>query len=227
MARTLNPTAHAVRREAFVDAAQRLIQTKGYEQMSVQDVLDQVDASRGAFYHYFDSKAALLDAVISQLLDGALGSVAPLLADESATAPVKIHGLFGGIATWKNARREFLLALMQTWLSDDNAIVREKFRRAVIRRMTPLIADVVSQGVAEGVFAAGSPQHTARVFLALVLGANEDASRLYVDRQANSIGFDEIKRSLDAYGEGFERILGAQPGSLGFVDEATLHLWFD
>ena len=57
------PTAHAVRRDEFVDAAQRLIQSPGYEQMSVQDVLDELGASKGAFYHYFDSKEALLEAV--------------------------------------------------------------------------------------------------------------------------------------------------------------------
>ena len=61
MARTVNATVYAVRRDAFIDAAQRLIQAKGYEQMSIQDVLDELDASTGAFYHYFDSKAALLD----------------------------------------------------------------------------------------------------------------------------------------------------------------------
>ena len=77
MARTLNPAAHAVRREAFVDAAERLIQVKGYEQMSVQDVLDELDASRGAFYHYFDSKAALLDAVIERMVDAAIAEVEP------------------------------------------------------------------------------------------------------------------------------------------------------
>jgi AcrR family transcriptional regulator len=39
LARTVNPAVHAVRREAFVDAGQRLLQAKGYEQMSVQDGL--------------------------------------------------------------------------------------------------------------------------------------------------------------------------------------------
>ena len=48
MARTVNVAVHAVRREAFVEAAQRLMQTKGYEQMSIQDLLDELDASRGA-----------------------------------------------------------------------------------------------------------------------------------------------------------------------------------
>src|SRR5579872_4074269 len=53
--RTVNPMLHTVRREAFVDVAQHLIQTRGYEAMSIQDVLDAVGASRGAFYYYFDS----------------------------------------------------------------------------------------------------------------------------------------------------------------------------
>ena len=61
MARTLDPAAHALRRDEFVDAAQRLIQSRGYEQMSIQDVLDELGASKGAFYHYFDSKEGLLD----------------------------------------------------------------------------------------------------------------------------------------------------------------------
>ena len=49
MARTVDTEAHAVRREAFVDTALRLMQAKGYEHMSIQDVLDETGASGGAF----------------------------------------------------------------------------------------------------------------------------------------------------------------------------------
>jgi AcrR family transcriptional regulator len=52
MARTVNPVAYAARRDAFVDAAVRLIQEKGYEQLSIQGVIEAADASRGAFFHY-------------------------------------------------------------------------------------------------------------------------------------------------------------------------------
>jgi AcrR family transcriptional regulator len=227
MARTVNPGIHAVRRDAFVDAAQRLIQAKGYEQMSVQDVLDALDASRGAFYHYFDSKTALLEAVIDQQVDGALASVQPLLADPDLTAIAKLAGVFSGIASWKNARRDLMLGLLETWLADDNAIVREKLRREVMRRMTPLIGEVVAQGAREGAFSASSPAHAAQVLVSLLLATNEVASRLFVARQTNTITFDEAKQTLNTYGEGFERILGARPGSIVLVDEVTLHLWFD
>src|SRR5664279_6287596 len=100
MPRTLDPEAHAVRRDAFIDVAQRLIQAKGYEQMSVQDVLDELDASRGAFYHYFDSKTALLEAVVTRIVDGALASVTPLVEDPALDAKAKLEGFFGGIAQW-------------------------------------------------------------------------------------------------------------------------------
>src|ERR1700719_1919309 len=67
VAPTENTTLHGVRREAFLDVAQRLVETKGYEAMSIQDVLDALEVSKGAFYHYFHSKQALLEAVVERL----------------------------------------------------------------------------------------------------------------------------------------------------------------
>ena len=45
MPRTLDPAAHAVRRDTFVDAAQALITSVGYEEMSIQDVLAATGAA--------------------------------------------------------------------------------------------------------------------------------------------------------------------------------------
>src|SRR5258708_4361627 len=171
MPRTLDPEAHAVRRDAFVDAAQRLIQSKGYEQMSLQDVLDELDASRGAFYHYFDSKVALLDAVVERMVDAATASLAPVAADPDLPARQKLERVFTGIADWKMERKELMQAIVKVWLSDENAIVRERFRRHTALRLTPLLASIVRQGRSEGVFDVGSPEHAAAVFVSLVLGA--------------------------------------------------------
>src|SRR5665647_2543286 len=59
---------HAVRRGEILDVAQRLVYSKGYEQMTVQDILDGLQISKGAFYHYFGSKPALLEALIERML---------------------------------------------------------------------------------------------------------------------------------------------------------------
>ena len=225
MARTVNHSARAVRREAFVDAAQRLIATKGYEQMSIQDLLDDLNASRGAFYHYFDSKVALLEAVVERMVEVATSSVEPTLADERLSAVDKLAFLFAGIAQWKAERNDLIVEVMRVWSSDENAIVREKLRHATVARLTPVLTNIVRQGREEGSFTAHPADSAARVLVSLWLGANEAASQLFVARQANTVTFDEVERTLTAYADAFERILGIPAGSLA-MNQQTLREWF-
>jgi AcrR family transcriptional regulator len=224
--RTLDPEAHAIKRNAFLDAAQRLIQLNGYESTSVQDVLHEVRTSKGAFYHYFDSKGALLNGVIERMVDAATTVTLPIIADPDLSAVEKLRGVFAGITSWKTARKELLLALTENWLSDDNAIVREKFRRSVVLRLTPLIAAIIRQGKREGVFTASAPDAAATVFVSLILSVNQTATELYIARQADEIAFDDVRGALSAYAEALERILGAPAGSMPLVDESVLHEWF-
>jgi AcrR family transcriptional regulator len=226
MARTVNVAVRTVRREAFVDVAERLIQAKGYEQMSVQDVLDELDASRGAFYHYFDSKQALLEAVIDRMVDVGLASLAPVIDDPKLSAIQKLDGLFGGIARWKSARKDLLVAITKVWVSDDNALVREKLRRTTAQRVVPLLSAIIKEGVDDGLFASASPDHTASVLVAMMEGARDTAVELFLARQANTVTFESVERSFAAYTEAFERILGVPAGSLTLTDAPTLRLWF-
>jgi len=225
VARTVNVETHKVRREAFLDVAQRLIQTKGYEQMSIQDVLDQLETSRGALYHYFDSKQALLDGVVDRFADSAMAAVAPILADPNLPALRKLEKVFGGIATFKAEQRELVLAIIEVWTSDGNALVREKFRRLAASRLEPILSTVIRQGIEEGIITATSPEETARVLVYLMQGYQELAGELFVARQAETISFEVVARSYAALDEAFERILGIPPGSIALVDERVLRYW--
>src|SRR5438445_11803356 len=124
MARTVNATLHMVRRDAFLDVAQRLVQAKGYEAMSIQDVLDELEASKGAFYHYFDSKQALLEAVVERFADVAIAELAPVLNDPKLPALRKLERFFPGIARRKAEQKELMLAIIDNRNSADNALAR-------------------------------------------------------------------------------------------------------
>jgi AcrR family transcriptional regulator len=226
MARTVNATLHTVRRDAFLDVAQRLIQTKGYEAMSIQDVLDELEASKGAFYHYFDSKQALVEAVIERIADSGLAAVAPILADPDLPALRKLEKVFAGIARFKAERKELVVAIIEVWKSDGNAIVREKLRRLSATRMLPLFSLVVRQGVDEGTFHVASPDETTKVLLALMQGFQEIAADDFIARQAGTITFEHVQRSVASFTDAFERILGVPKGSVTLTDEPTLRFWF-
>jgi AcrR family transcriptional regulator len=225
VARTVNVVTHRVRREQFLDVAQRLIQAKGYEQMSIQDVLDELETSRGALYHYFDSKQALLDGVVDRFADTAMAAVGPILADPDLPALRKLEQVFGGIAAVKAEHTELVMAIIEVWTSDGNALVREKFRRLAARRLEPILTTVIRQGIEEGIITATSPEATARVLVYLMQGFQELAGELFVARQAGTISFAFVVRTYAALTEAFERILGIPPGSVTLVDEPTLRYW--
>jgi AcrR family transcriptional regulator len=215
-----------VRRDAFLDVAQRLIQAKGYEAMSIQDLLNELEASKGAFYHYFDSKQALLEAVVERFADGAMASLAPVLNDPELPALTKLERVFAGIASLKAEQKDLMLAIIVVWNSDGNAIVREKVRRLSERIMIPLFSSVVKQGLDEGTLHVDSPDDTAKVLVALMLGFQLQATDLFIARQAGTITFEVVQRAVAANTKAFERILGIPEGSLTLTDERTLRFWF-
>ena len=225
--RAVNPRKHAARRDEFIDAGQRLIQTHGYEQFSIEDLLSEVGASKGAFYHYFGSKQELLEAIIDRLIDVVVPPLSAVVNDPDLPAVDKFRAYFRTIASLKAERVDFLFQLMQVWYSDDNAIVREKLRREQIQRIAPHVAAIIRQGVSEGVFALADPDQMARVVLTLILDTGDEAGQLWLARRADKVGYDQIKRHFSTYQVALERILGVTPGTLRLLDEATLQLWFE
>jgi AcrR family transcriptional regulator len=226
MARTANATLRTVRRDAFLDVAQSLVQSKGYEAMSIQDVLDVLEASKGAFYHYFDSKQALLEGVIERFADATMASITPILDDPDLPALRKLERALAGIARAKAERKDLVLAVMEVWNSDGNAIVREKLRRMAVNRLGPLLSTVIKQGIDEGMITAASPDETATVLTSLMLGYQQLAADYMIARQAGTVSFEEVQRSIAAFTEAFERILGVPKGSVTLIEESTLHFWF-
>lgn len=226
MARTVNETVYRVRRDAFLDAAQRLITTKGYDEMSIQDVLDAVDTSRGAFYHYFDSKHELLEAVIERFADTVMGELQPLLDDSSQPALRRLEHFLHGVAGFKAESRELMLAVIRVWSSDGNVRVREKNRRLSAAKLRPILGQVIAEGVREGSISVGHPDEAATVLTTLMLGYQELATEQFLARQAGTITFETVQQTYSAFVEAFERILGIPPGSVNLTEESTLRLWF-
>ena len=227
MPRTLNPTTHAIRRDAFLDVAEQLVRTRGWEQVTVQDILDAAGASKGAFYHYFDSKESLLEAVIERMTDTGMALIEPIVDDAGLPATAKLQAVFSTAGRWKTQRSDLLLALVRAWYSDENDLVRLRIARAGAARITPVLARVVRQGTAEGVFSPTSPEHAAVILVALLNGSSDEIGRLALDRQDGRVTFEEVERFMGAYEEAIERILGLPPGSFVLVDAPALHVWFD
>jgi AcrR family transcriptional regulator len=226
VARIVNQAAHARRREEFIDVAQRLIQTKGYEQMSIGDVLAELNSSRGAFYHYFDSRQALLEAVVDRTAQTIAATLSAAVDLPGLTAPDKLRRYFGAPAGWKLSRRDLLLAMLRVWQSDDNAIVRQKTRAKIVDYNSPALARIIDHGVRDGAFTAAYPAQCARVILALVQDLNDELAELFLAGELRDNDWQTIEHTIASYTDAVQRVLGAPVDSVVLVQPQMLRSWF-
>lgn len=87
-------------RERILDAAHHLVLERGFSSTSVADVLSEVGASKGAFFHHFPSKRALGHALVERyaeadatVLNDAL-ALAEATSDDPADQVVELLRVF-------------------------------------------------------------------------------------------------------------------------------------
>ena len=217
---------YAVRRNEILDAAQRLVQTKGYEQMTIQDLLDDLQISKGAFYHYFTSKQALLEALIERMVDVIEPLVLTIVHDPHLSALEKLRRLFATVSRWKTARKEFLLALLRVWYADDNVLIRQKTRDVSAKLLTPQLQVIIQQGLQEGTLTMVYPEQMGGVIVALLQDLGDAIGALCLAFDPNYHELSHVEQTVAAYTNALERVLGAPSGSLQLVDMETLRAWF-
>lgn len=225
MSRTVKEEEHAVKRNEILDVAQRLIYTKGYGQMTIQDILDDLKISKGAFYHYFDSKQTLLDGLIDHMMEEAVVVLNPIVQDPTLPAIEKLQRYFVTAGRWKTGQKTFLIALLRVWYNDHNALVRQKQTSTLIKHIAPLIAGILRQGVEEDVFTTAYPDQASQILLSLFVSLGDVWAEVLLAEEPLPDAQQVIECAIAAYTDALERLLGAPSGSLHLVDNEMLRAW--
>jgi AcrR family transcriptional regulator len=227
MARKINEQDYAIRRNEILDVAQRLIYTRGYEQMSIQDILNELQMSKGAFYHYFDSKQALLEAMIERTRQEGERILVKIVEDDTRPAPAKLQHFFDTMSRWKAAQKAYVLALLRIWYADDNALVRQKVQSTMLKHSAPWLTRIIRQGIAEGSFRTAFPEQVATMIFVLFQGLGDQFVELLLTLD---ISVEERMRRAEeliaAYTHMLELALQLPDGSLVLMDAATIREWF-
>lgn len=216
---------HDERRSEILDVAQALFYSKGYKQTSVQDIIDGVGIAKGTFYHYFSSKNQLLDELIERMIGETIQMVNPVVEDKEMDALQKFHLFFRTIENWKLENKTFFKSIMQIFYSDSNALLRQKLVAASISATTPSLAQVIRQGIAEGVFDTRYPDDIGPTLYLIALSLGEHLANLLLnDGGPEQLRF--VKREIDVSQYALERLLGAPEGSIHIFNLDRLSQWF-
>jgi AcrR family transcriptional regulator len=225
MARIVNEHAYAARRNAILDATQRAIETKGYEQMAIADLLSELQISSGAFYHYFSSKPALLTALIERIVDQVEPLVLPIVQDPTLGAIDKLQRFLAALDHWKLMHKRFILAYLRVWYGDENAIVRHKLHVTRVQRFAPWLEEIIRQGTQEGVMTTPYPDQAGRLVLSLLEDFGYSATELIIAEERSPDDLPRLERLVLAAVDALERVLGAPSGCLPRASREELSEW--
>jgi len=214
VARTVNAQEYAQKRDAILDVAQRYIATKGYEQMTTQDLLESLQISKGAFYHYFESKQALLMALVERMAEQAEQLIAPIVSDRALPAEDKLLRFFDVVDQLKRDNLDLVFAFLRVWYADENALFRHKLYLARIQRIVPWLAKILEEGVAEGVFTSPYPDHAARAILSLLEDLGYAIAGLLLVEEGAPLDIPQMTQMGEATADTLERVLGMRSGRL-------------
>lgn len=231
MARKINEQEYINHRNGILDTAQGLILSKGYSRMSIQDIIDQRGISKGAFYHYFDSKHAVLDAMIERLMQQGVEVLLPILEDPSISAVKKLEHYFSTASNWKVSQKATILSLLAIWYDDENIIVREKQISTGRNVLTPLLGKIIEQGSREGVFITPFKEKTSEIIFGMMMGMGDAFARsllLFLSKErviSAEACFVEMKAITAAYTDAIARVLGIKSGCLNLLSDEVIMQW--
>ena len=195
----MNGTKGEKRKQELLNIAYQLFIQKGYEETSIDDIIAQAHIAKGTYYYHFPSKEATLEAVIDMMINNEVQR-----AQEVLSAPISVpQKLIGVITSLRPEQNENNIA--DALNKKENIVMHEKVSRRIINEAVPLVVQVVSEGIAQGVFDCDHVQERVRMILIL-------SDRLF-DGDNFTPGVVEV------FIDTVEKSLGAQPGTLGFIHE--------
>lgn len=171
----MRPTAKRSDRAAergveVLDAAASVLARNGYDATSIDDIADELGATKGRVYHYYRSKSDILLGVLNAGLQRLMDEVVPLAKDGGVPADQRLHRMCLAHAQTMMSHHSYQvvnLRSLEGHLGSNKGSQSEAWAEVVERRREyeQCFVRVLEEGHAAGVFAASDARLTARGLL--------------------------------------------------------------
>lgn len=144
-----------IEQEIYTQAI-KLFAERGFAGTSFQDIADAVGLTRPALYHYVKSKEDLLARIVHETTEDAASSISAIVNRDDLDAAQKVQEITRAnvIRQGEHSTRFQLLVRSEANLPEPVAKTHRNSRRQVLR----LVAQVVQEGIAAGLFRPTDPR---------------------------------------------------------------------
>ena len=205
-------------REQILQTAEELFFAHGYDQTSIQDILDQLHLSKGGFYHHFPSKEAILSEICQRHAEAAAQRLEESFALKREQSIVRVNRILERVNLLGWGDEAFSALALRICYQQGDVLIRERLKSVMYDRLQPLLDAAIQSGIAQGAFFTRLPAFAARTALTLVSQPDDDSYALLAREPDNPDRVLEALDILNAGREAVELLLGAPYGSITIYD---------
>ncbi|MFH9090668.1 TetR/AcrR family transcriptional regulator [Streptomyces sp. NPDC017673] len=162
-------------RKKILEAAQSLIEVRGYSALGVAEICKAAEVPKGSFYYFFESKEALALAVIDEHWAAERRDWTRIL--QSDTEPLqRLRQLFEATEAEHRAGREYrgsiagcMLGNLSLELCNQSEAVRDRLQE-IFEDQVDMIEAVVTEAQSRGEVSVGDTRESARAVVAQLEG---------------------------------------------------------
>ncbi|BBY08943.1 TetR/AcrR family transcriptional regulator [Mycobacterium noviomagense] len=205
-----------VRRAEVLDEALALFLERGYENVSLNDLLATTGTPKGAFYHYFPSKEALVTALAERSAAEAFEALRPVFDQPGKSALQRLNaGLAASYQVKMAMGAPEQIAAMASLLKPDNQALFVRIVTIWEDLFRPMLTEVITQGVDDGVFDTFDPEGVGDMIQGFAASMQKLVVRVLdaPDAKSRRKVIDTCVKRLKLHGIATDRILGLPDGS--------------
>jgi AcrR family transcriptional regulator len=192
------------RKAEIIQAARYLFLTKGYEQVSMQDVMDALGIAKGTIYYYFKSKEDLFEAVTFDLVDRVTAAMKEVAQSSTGSALERLQQLLmAGQVAASNGQ------ILEHLHTSANQTMHLRMLAVAIQQQAPIYAEIIEQGCREGICNCAHPLECAEFILW--------SAQALTDQGFYPWSEEDLLRRMNAFPSIIESILHSPAGSLDFM----------
>jgi AcrR family transcriptional regulator len=205
------------RKAQIIQTALQLFAVKGYDNTTVNNIINEAGISKGGFYHHYNSKEELLEDIVRMLIGDMAVIFEEIDARGDLTALEKTNEYIRRVTAYKGDKTvEVAAFLSELYSGGKNVLLESKIYDFARKHVAPVMKQIILQGVEEGTFKTEFPEEAAETYIKLFIMQQQEMTDLFYEalRERNEEILETIKRKYSFFQKLLEDILGLEKGSL-------------
>jgi len=205
------------RKSQIIQVALQLFAVKGYDNTTVNNIIDEAGISKGGFYHHYNSKEALLEDIVQMLIGDMAVIFEEVVARDDLSALEKTNEYIRRVTAYKGDKMvEVAAFLSELYSGGKNVLLESKIYDFARKHVAPVVKQIILQGVEEGAFKTEFPEEAAETYVKLFIMQQQEITDLFYEAlsERNEEILETIKRKYSFFQKLLEDILGLEKGSL-------------